>query len=139
MTNKTQGWEKRLADYLFEVKDKPFKRGAHDCALFAGRCVDIMTGSDTVTEFLHPYESRAEAYEMLKTLGYDGLEAIANKKLGEPLPLVSYAGRGDCVLLKVDDHEALGIVDLSGRFAVTIGLKGLVHMPPAYWEKAWKV
>lgn len=140
MTNKTQGWEMRLDKYFEEMRLVPFKRGRHDCALFAGFCVDIMTGGDTTSEFLQtPYKSRKEAFEMLKALGYDDLSAIATKKLGEPLPAPAYAQRGDCVLIQHDDQQALGIVDLSGRKAITIGKEGFVFYPMKNWVTAWKV
>lgn len=140
MIQKTEGWESRLNDYFEKMRLVPFKRGQHDCALFAGHCIDIMTGADTTTEFLSkPYKSRKEAFEMLKSLGYDDLAAIATKKLGETLPAPEYAQRGDCVLIEHEKQQALGIVDLSGRRAVTIGKEGFMFYPMKNWVMAWKV
>lgn len=140
MTKKTQGWEIRLNAYFEEMRQKPFKRGRHDCALFAGHCVDIMQETNVTSEFKQsPYRTKKEAFEMLKSMGYDDLAAIATRKLGEPLPAPVYAGRGDCVLIEHDDQEALGIVDLSGRQAVTIGKNGFVFYPMKNWVKGWKV
>lgn len=136
---KTEGWESRLADYFDKMHDKPFKRGVHDCALFAGNCIDIMTGRDTTSEFRQPYKTRKEAFQMLKEMGYDDLAAIANKKLGDPLPSPAYAQRGDCVLIESDDQQALGIVDLSGRKAVTIGKEGFIYFGMDKWATAWRV
>lgn len=140
MTNKTQGWEIRLNNYFEEMRNVPFKRGVHDCALFAGHCIDIMTETDTTSEFKEtPYMTREQAFEMLRSMGYDDLSAIADKKLGISLRSPAYAGRGDCVLIQHDDHEALGIVDLSGKRAITIGKDGFVFYPFKNWVKAWKV
>lgn len=134
---KTEGWESRLAKYFDEMRDKPFKRGSHDCALFAGNCVDIMTETDTTSEFRQPYKTLKEALKMLKEMGYEDLSAIANKKLGEPLSNPAYAQRGDCVLIQIDDQQALGIVDLSGRKAITIGKEGFIYFGMENWVKVW--
>jgi len=136
---KTQGWEKRLADYFEEMRDKPFKRGVNDCALFAGNCVDLMTGLNTTEEFRRPYKSRKQAYTLLKELGYNDLTAVAMKKLGDPLPGVAYAKRGDVVLVEYDGQDALAIVDLSGKHAATVGKDGLMYFDMKYWSKAWEV
>lgn len=137
---KTEGWESRLNAYFEQMRLVPFKRGRHDCALFAGHCIDIMTEHNTTAEFLaKPYKTKKEAFEMLKALGYDDLAAIADKKLGEPLPAPGYAQRGDCVLIEHEGQQALGIVDLSGRRAVTIGKDGFMFYPMKNWVKAWKV
>jgi len=140
MTNKTQGWENRLNEYFEKMRLVPFKRGKHDCALFAGHCVDVMTGANTTGEFLEtPYKTKREAFELLKSLGYDGLTSLATKKLGEPLPAPGYAQRGDVVLIEHDDQEALGVVDLSGRRAVTVGKEGFMFYPMESWSMAWGV
>lgn len=139
MTQKTEGWEVRLSDYLQEKHAAPFVRAEHDCALFAGNCVEIMTGRDVTSEFRKPYKSKAAAEKFLKSLGYDDLEAVANAKLGEKLPSTAFAGRGDCVMIEVEGEQALGIVDLSGRRAATVGKDGLVYFPAKNWVSAWKV
>lgn len=138
-SKKTQGWEKRLSDYIQLVKNQPFERGVHDCALFAGHCADIMTGLDYTSDFKKPYKSKKEAYEFLKTLGYDGLAAIPNKLIGEPLPSPFYAQRGDGILIEYEGEEALGIVDMTGKRAVTVGKDGLVYYDMKHWRTAWRI
>lgn len=137
--DKTEGWERRLSAYIEDMKNEPFKRGLHDCALFAGNCIDIMTGGDVTSEFRKPYKNRKEAMNLLKSLGYDNLEAVATAKLGEPLPSVNFAGRGDCVTVPCKEGVALAIVDTSGKRAVTTGKNGLEYYPAKDWLKAWKV
>lgn len=139
MTSKTQGWEIRLADYIKKMHGKPFKRGQHDCALFAGHCIDIMTGKDTTSEFQKPYKNRKEAMALLKKLGYANLEAVATEKLGERMDNLNFAGRGDCVTVPCAEGVALAIVDLSGKKAVTTGKNGLEYYNRTQWLNAWKV
>lgn len=129
----------RLTEYIEKMRLVPFKRGVHDCALFAGNCIDIETGLDTTSEFRKPYGTKKAAYELLKKMGYDGLAAVANAKLGEALPSPFYAGRGDCVLIEYEGEEALGIVDMTGRRAVTVGKDGLKFYDMKYWSKGWSV
>lgn len=136
---KKQGWEKRLADYIYEMRLEPFKRGVHDCAVFAGNCIEVMTGENVTSDYVAKYKNRKEGYDFLKALDVDGLAGIATKTLGEPLPSPSYAMRGDVVFIEIDEQEALGIVDLSGRRAVTVGKDGLAYYPMKHWTKAWKV
>lgn len=139
MLEKTQGWEIRLTKHIEKMRDKPFTRGRNDCVLFAGKCIAIMTGSNLIPGFGKPYKSKKQAYILLKKLGYKNLTEVATDKLGKPLPGPAYAQRGDCVLIEVGDDEALAIVDLSGRRAVTMGVGGLTHYAMKQWVTAWKV
>lgn len=134
-----QGWETLLADFIESVRNEPFKRGRHDCAVFAGRCVDLITGKNLTGEFIGTYQSRKKAYDLLKRMGLVDLESLATDRLGEPMPSTAYAGRGDVILVEYEGEDALAIVDLSGRFALTVGKDGLARYPRKYWSKAWKV
>ena len=136
---KKQGWEVRLSEYFDKMRNVPFKRGEHDCALFAGNCADVMTGLDFTSDFRKPYKTREQAYEFLKTLGYEGLAAIPNRLIGPPLPSPAYAQRGDGVLIEFGGEESLGIVDMSGKKAVTVGKDGFVFYDMKYWVKAWRI
>lgn len=139
MARKTQGWEKRLSDYIESVKDQPFVRGVHDCALFAGVCAEVMTEQDFTEQFRRPYKTKKEAYEFLKSIGFDGLAAIPNKLLGEPYPNVAHAKRGDGALIECEGEEALGIIDMTGRRAVTVSKDGLKFYDIKYVTKAWEI
>lgn len=139
VSKKKQGWEKKLSDFIEAAKGVPFKRGSHDCAWFAGKAIDLMTDQDTTSEFIGDYKSKKAAYEFLKQIGYDGLAAVATAKLGEPLQNINYAGRGDCVLINYESQEALGIIDLSGRRAVSVTNQGLHFFDLKSCVQAWKV
>lgn len=139
MTQKTEGWEIRLNDLIESRRAIPFKRGVNDCVLFAADAVRIMTGHNFRPANMPEYKTREQAVEYLKTLGYANYEAAATDKLGEKMSSPAFAGRGDCVLIEFEGEQALGIVDLSGRRAVTIGKKGLTQYDPKYWVAAWKV
>ena len=134
-----QDWQSKLSRIIEASRHKTFQRGLHDCALFAGSCIETMTGEDFTSEFVSNYSTREQAYDLLASLGYDNLEAVANAKLGAPYETVKFAQRGDCVLVEYEGHDALAIVDLSGKQAVTTGANGLVFYKREFWAKAWKV
>lgn len=139
MTQKTEGWEVRLSNFIEDRRATPFKRGVNDCVLFAADAVEIMTGRSVRPDNMPKYKTREQAHEYLKSLGFENYDAAATEKLGEKIPSPSYAGRGDCVLIVFEGEHALGIVDLSGRRAVTPGKDGLVHYDAKHWIQAWKV
>lgn len=134
-----QDWTERLNEFLETNRNREFERGFFDCAVFAGLAVQAMTGDDYVEDYIGQYSNKKEAYKYLKTLGVGDLEGMAEKHLGEPLLSPHFAKRGDVVLLELDGETALAVVDLTGRHAVTTGLKGLVYLKPNHWVKAWRV
>lgn len=131
-------WQDELVKLIERHKTKPFKRGYNDCALFAGKAVYKMTGNDYVTKFLGKYKTKKASAKIVKELGYKSLSDIADKHL-DPYTSPMFAKRGDCVLVEVDGGEALAIVDMSGRYALTTGKDGLVHIEMKHWQKGWAV
>lgn len=136
-----QDWPVRLDHYLNSVKDKPFKRGAHDCAMFAVNCANIIRSDvdDFGKEFRRPYKNKKEAYELLKKKGFENLDQVAVSKLGIPYASPLMAQRGDCVTVPCAEGIALAIVDLSGKRAVTTGKKGLEYYPMNQWINGWQI
>lgn len=135
-----ENWVTLLADFLKTHLNAPFKRGEHDCAVFVAQALEVITGDDFIREFNgKEYHSKGEAAKLLKTHGFDDLEALATDRLGEPYANINFAKRGDVVSLHGEEGPALAIVDLSGRFAVTTGIEGLKFYPPEKWVKAWSV
>ena len=98
-----------------------------------------MTGADYATEYRNKYKTKKEAFKLLKEKGFDGLKEIALGKLGEPYNNINFAKRGDVVTLKCKEGISLGIIDLSGRMAVTTGEEGLTYYPKNQWIEAWAV
>lgn len=136
-----ENWETRLSEFLEECIDKPFKRGQHDCALFAANCINVVrnTKEDIGKEFRIDYKNRQKAVELLKKKGFANLEAVATKKLGPKYPSAKFGKRGDCVSVKCSEGIALAIVDLTGKRAVTTGKNGLEYYSINEWLNAWEV
>lgn len=137
--DRLEGWEKLLSDFITEVSGKKFKRGSHDCALFAADCTKVITGIDFGSEYRGKYSTRRGAVDIVKKLGNKDLTELATEKFGSPLDNINLARRGDIVAVKYQDDVALAVIDLSGRRAITVGLQGIEHYPKVLWLQAWKV
>jgi len=137
-------WEAALGAFLAACEGRPYAWGEHDCALFAAGAVQAMTGADPAAAFRGRYRSKRGAAKALRELGAGTLEATIDGLFETITP--AFAQRGDLVL-----HE--GAVGVSaGRFALFVGdalqgaeggadvaVAGLVRVPRAAWEKAWRV
>jgi hypothetical protein len=134
-----ENWASLLSEYIEKNMHKPFKRGSHDCAMFAVNCAHVMTGKDYAGDLRQVYKSREQAMEVLKGKGFIDLEQVATDRLGEPYVFSVMAKRGDCVSVHGTEGAALAIVDLSGKQAVTTGKKGLEFHPMKSWVKAWSI
>ena len=83
MATRFPDWSERLADFLAARRSMPFAWGSNDCCMFAADCVLLLTGKD-FAEFRGEYEDARRAAELLLQVG--GVEAIATRKLGDPIP-----------------------------------------------------
>lgn len=134
-----QNWEERFTNYVNEYMNKPFKRGQHDCALFVCNVVLEMTGHDFAEEYRDKYETKEQAYELLKKFGFKDLLQLAKKKGGKPYENLNFAKRGDVVLIQNEEGYSLAIIDLTGRTALTTGKDGLIKVDRGRWLKAWSI
>lgn len=126
-------WPERLADTIQAAYERPFVYGEWDCCLFAAHVVYQLTGID-FSETYRGYKSQAGASLMLHQNG--GVEGIATRHLGEPIPPLM-ARRGDVVTAIVDRQESLGICD--GPVGIFLTMTGITQIPLADCNNAWRV
>lgn len=128
-------WEARLGAYLEANAGVAFAYGAHDCALFSAGAVEAMTGVDLAAEFRGAYDSEFGAARVLASKGEGTLEATIDGLLSARP--IGYARRGDLVW----NGESVGIcIGGDALFAgESEGVAGLVTVPRAAWQKAWRV
>jgi len=134
-----EDWAMRLDSYIEKKSTSPFRRGSHDCALFACNCLKEMTGTDIAKDFRRKYTSRKKAYEMVRARGHDSLVSLARERVGNEYSTPTKAKRGDMVAVPCPEGEALAIVDLSGEYAVTTGKDGLEYHPMDKWITGFAV
>ena len=146
-SSRFETWEQDLATFLEEAAHKPFAWGSHDCCLFVSEAIGVMTGTD-IAEIKHlpgNYHTRIGAYALLgKTMDArtfrEALEHLA-EEFGFPVwSHPALAQRGDAALVQDErGEEALGIVDLDGRWVVCLGENGLIRLPADGILIAWKI
>jgi hypothetical protein len=122
-------WVSRLIETVAAHKQTPFSYGEFDCAIFAARCVDAITGSEWERSL--GYSDIRSAARVRRNEG--GLEAGVSRRLGNPVPGCG-ARRGDVCLL---DQNTLG-VSLGSQVAVLSDQK-IVFYPITRARKHWRV
>ena len=129
------GWELRLAEAIETARDRPFRWGRHDCAIWAFDLRRDLTGCfDVAALWRGRYTTERGAVRVMRRLGWQSLEAAGRDLLGEPLPSIHLAQRGDMVLA----NTGLGFGVCLGARAGGIAPEGLVLVPLATCALAWR-
>ena len=132
-------WDIRLAAIVAEAREKPFKWGQHDCALWAMDVRTALTGAPEAP-WRGKYSTVKGAAARMAKMGYGSLEAAGDGILGERHEFPLMAKRGDIVLAEIggdDWPEAFGVcVGASGAFVTP---EGLTLHPMSAVKAAWKV
>lgn len=135
-------WETQLAQAIAIARQSTFQWGVFDCALHVSNCILAITGTDPAAAIRGTYGDEQQANAVLATYG-GTVEMLAVSFAGTlPMDQVSptYARRGDLVLVNNSTPDrALGIVDLTGRFALCAAAAGLARVPMSRWMRAWLV
>lgn len=135
-------WPALLTTGIQAAQKRSFQWGVFDCALAACSLIQVMTGIDPGQHYRRKYSSEAEAFALIgRDLGAFAAPIAANFEMPEIPP--RQARRGDLVLADNGNpgnpSHALGIVDLSGRYALFAGSRGLLRLRMRRWKRAWRV
>ena len=136
-----QDWPTRMDAWIKAHAHDAHAYGSWDCALMAASHIDNITGTALFAEHAGQYEGEAAAAHYLVSIGVGGLEGLATRTLGEPLPSRKFAQRGDVVTFETELGTALGIVDLSGLKIACLNpsLQGFTRLPLAMATAVWRV
>lgn len=136
MTQRLPNWRSRLYNLISESESTPFKYGTHDCAIFAGKIVEAITGEDHYTVFEGKYKTGKGGFRKLKAAtGFaNHIDLITSTY--EKIP-VAFAREGD--LGFVDTDEGDSVVTMLGSFAAGLGGDGIVRFPIEQVKTAFKV
>lgn len=96
----------RLQQFLDAMRTEPFRWGQHDCAMFAARWRDAMTGTDLATQEVRSY-GVTSALAFRRLTRSKSLRTLVEKFLGPPLE--TEPERGDVVELSHNGVRGLGI------------------------------
>lgn len=127
-------WQTQLTRAIEDARGTPFELGTQDCALFAGRCLEALTGLDFWRPFAGRYKTAVEWRALLE--GRD-LPAVVDELTGEPRIAPGAAWRGDLVFCPTMGRQALGVC-VGAQYATT-GARGLAFRPMGRALFAWAV
>jgi len=141
-----EGWEIKLDDFINSRQNQKFVWGTHDCALFACDSIKEITGVDPAYFFRGKYETKDEAYSLLKEFAGGGLEETVEKlslDLGFEEVKEKFASRGDWVLCNVptvinEELPTLGIIGLTEMIHIA-GTRQLQIFEKTSGVRFWKV
>lgn len=122
------GWEDRLAEYIHNTLDKPFRWGRNDCVLYARRGMLYVFNTDILTN-VTLWKNKKEGMEVIKSLG-GNLSKIAARHLpdqGFRRKNIRFASRGDLVITDGPNGPMFAIC--VGDRIVAPGAKGLEFLP----------
>ncbi len=125
--SRKSNWPTRLALFIEEKRDQPFKWGENDCCLFFCDWISILTENDPASHLglRGTYDSALGAIRILEGLG--GVEVLAQKvaeERGWSFVPVEYAQRGDGVIFQTEEGPAMGVCN--GQMSVFAGPNGIV-------------
>lgn len=139
-------WHRRLHEAVQRLAGRPWFYGRHDCCLAACDLIRAMTGEDPARD-LRRYRSERGAYR--QAMRHGGVEALAvdvARRFDAPEVDPRFAQRGDVCVVYGDYGglygwtEALGVVDLSGRFVLVAAQPGgWAHVPIVQARRAWRI
>lgn len=136
LTARIPGWERHLAEAVEAARDRPFRWGRHDCAIWAFDLRRALAGGhDVAALWRGRYTTARGAVRVMRRLGWSSLEAAGRELLGAPLPSVQHAQRGDLVLA----DTGLGFGICLGARAAGIAPSGLILVPITACALAWRV
>lgn len=135
---RVENWPSRLHEFLESAAATGFIWGENDCLLMVAGAIQAQTGVDLAAGIRGRYKTETGAKRVLTSDLGGSLENALTTKLGDPVP-IPFAGRGDVALVRVDDVEAAGIIDLSGERVAVLTLDGMESLPMTSVRLAWKV
>lgn len=130
-------WPERLAALERRCAGLPFAWGVHDCFTWAADAVLAITGVDLLDGLRGRWAGRRQAMRLLADLQPDAqppgglvcVSRVVSQRLGEPLPSVLLAQRGDVVLVTKADGATPGLAVCLGAVVAGPGASGLVRVP----------
>lgn len=134
-----ENWPSLLLEAIKAKEAQRHSFGVHDCCISVCDLVEAMTGIDIGKRF-RGYRGKAGMKETLDV--NDGVEAIAESVMSEygfEEVAPRTAQRGDVVLLTTEQGDAMGVIGMDGRYAITSGKRGWVELPVDSIRRAWRI
>lgn len=130
-----QDWPERLNRYL--SRPHRFDWMTNNCALFAARAAEEITGEKICEPFLGPKTVRGMISKLHRITG-GSVEAAAEMIAGKEYDNVRMAKRGDVATVDTPDGPALGVV-VGSKVVYLNEREGLTEIPLSKCRRAWRV
>jgi hypothetical protein len=128
-----QNWQTRLSEYLTANALTHFEYGSLDCGIFVAGAIEAMTGVDVAESLRGKYHSRREAFAEIRSLcGKATMEAVAvylAEQYGLKEVPLSFAQRGDPVVLKKGRASTLGVIAMHSTEVLMPYQNGILRVP----------
>lgn len=134
-----ENWPSLLLEAIKVKENKRHSFGIHDCCISVCDLVESTTGVDIGKRF-RGYRGKGGMEQTLHIHG--GVEAIAESVMSEygfDEIKPRTAQRGDVVLLTTEQGDAMGVIGMDGRHAITSGPRGWVELPIDSIRRAWRI
>ncbi len=132
-------WEARLYEVIEEARNKEWKRGKHDCAIFALNAMQAISGIDYGKEIKGKYDTKIGYLKLWKKLGGSTLLEITGIILKKEEEDIRRTRRGDLVLYCDEDKEDhLGIC-IGDKVAIMSVGDGLIFVDLLDCKCCWRI
>ena len=140
-------WPDKLINFITKRDRTPLEWGKSDCSLFACDAINAMNGSDPGHWFRERYETKKQAFKLLKQFAGGGLtEAVEKiaKEMDYPEIQPEKANSGDMVLIDVENihPDAYGLtaaIMVCPEVAIAQGKDNLVYVDDPDIKRAWTI
>lgn len=135
---RVSGWENLMYEAIEDARHKEYEVGVHDCALFAIRVLQTITGTNYGKGITGEYNDKRSSLRLVAKLAGRGKSLLAAvSKILDVQPVnILKARRGDPVLY-VDDSGVEHVGICVGSEAAVLAEKGLLFVSLAHCSCAW--
>lgn len=119
-------WHSRIFALIADYQSLPFQWGQNDCAIWAGRVIEAVTGEDFYSAFVGKYSTKIGGFRVFKkATGHKSHIHYIQANFTAVQP--SFAQVGDLGLVATDDGQAVALI--AGEFLIAVGEHGLERLP----------
>ncbi len=136
MYSRKENWSFLLSEYISEIWGKEFAYPDFDCAGLAAGCVEKLTGKNPLKKIKSKYKTEKQAFAFVKKFG--SLENTVSNFMGfQPSQNKFSAKRGDVIIASLDQKDALGFVDDTGKEVIVFVNKFPAKLPLETIKLVW--
>ena len=118
-------WQSRLFKPIADHEQVPFEYGRHDCAIWAGKIVQAITGEDFYSSYVGKYKTLKGGFRHFKKSTNFPSHIHYILANFDKVP-VSMGRVGDLALIETPEGPAVAV--MAGQFVIALNQYGLVRI-----------